>query len=63
MVNTLNFNKIKNEEQLAGEHGYKDDNGFLDIGRIRLNRKKQKEDLEGLKIYPQTMTTVVTTAK
>jgi hypothetical protein len=46
LANELNINKIKEEEeQLGGD----DDNGFLDIGRIRLNRKKQKEGLEGLK--------------
>ena len=46
LANELNINKIKEEEeQLGGD----DDDGFLDIGRIRLNRKKQKEGLEGLK--------------
>jgi hypothetical protein len=38
LANELNINKIK-----------KGDNDFLDIGRIRLNRKKQKEGLQGLK--------------
>ena len=46
LANELNINKIKEEEeQLGGD----DDDGFLDIGRIQLNRKKQKEGLEGLK--------------
>jgi hypothetical protein len=50
LVNELNINKIK-EEQLGGDgdNNNDDDNGFLDIGRIRLNRTKQKEGLEGLK--------------
>ena len=43
----LSINKRK-EEQLRGE-GYSNDNSLLDIGRIRLNRKKQKEGLAGLK--------------
>jgi hypothetical protein len=47
LANELNINKRK-EEQLGGE-GYSNDNGLLDIGRIRLDRKKQKEGLEGLK--------------
>ncbi len=46
MANELNINKIKEEEEQLGGGG---DDGFLDIGRIRLNRKKQKEGLEGLK--------------
>ena len=46
LANELNINKIKEEEeQLGGD----DDDGFVDIGRIRLNKKKQKEGLEGLK--------------
>jgi hypothetical protein len=49
----LNINKIKEEgQQLGGGDGdnnYDNDNDFLDIGRIRLDRKKQKEGLEGLK--------------
>jgi len=45
LANELNINKIKEEEEQLGGDG--DD--FLDIGRIRLNRKKQKEGLEGLK--------------
>jgi hypothetical protein len=51
LVNELNINKIKEEEQLAGDGDNNNDdyNDFLDIGRIRLNRKKQKEGLEGLK--------------
>jgi hypothetical protein len=47
LANELNINKIKEEEGQLGGGG--DDDGFLDIGRIRLNRKKQKEGLEGLK--------------
>ena len=47
LANELNINKIKEEEEQLG--GDDDDNGFLDIGRIQLNRKKQKEGLEGLK--------------
>jgi hypothetical protein len=47
LANELNINKIKEEEEQLGVDD--DDNGFLDIGRIRLNRKKQKEGLEGLK--------------
>jgi hypothetical protein len=60
LVNDLNVNRIKKEERLGGNsnknknNNNNDDdddpnNGFLDVGRIRLNRKKQKEGLEGLK--------------
>src|SRR5919199_4012790 len=60
LVNDLNVNRIKKEERLGGnsnknKNNNNDDddddpnNGFLDVGRIRLNRKKQKEGLEGLK--------------
>jgi hypothetical protein len=55
LANELNINKIKEEEQqpLGGNGDNNDDddsnNDFLDIGRIRLDRKKQKEGLEGLK--------------
>ena len=53
LANELNINKIKEEgQQLGGGDGdnnYDNDNDFLDIGRIRLDRKKQKEGLEGLK--------------
>ena len=50
LANELNINKIKEEQQLGGEGENNDDyNDFLDIGRIPLNRKKQKEGLEGLK--------------
>jgi hypothetical protein len=51
LANELNINKIKEQEQqLGGENENDDDyNDFLDIGRILLNRKKQKEGLEGLK--------------
>jgi hypothetical protein len=50
LANELNINKIKEEQQLGGERENDDDyNDFLDIGRIPLNRKKQKEGLEGLK--------------
>jgi len=45
LANELNINKIKEEEEQLGG----DDDGFVDIGRIRLNKKKQKEGLEGLK--------------
>ena len=53
LANELNINKIKEEgQQLGGGDGdnnYDNDNDFLDIGRIRLDRKKQKEGLQGLK--------------
>jgi hypothetical protein len=52
LVNELNINKGKEEEEeLGGGRGGKDyyNDNFLDIGRIRLDRKKQKEGLEGLK--------------
>ena len=60
LVNDLNVNRIKKEERLGGNSNKNknnnnddddddDNNGFLDVGRIRLNRKKQKEGLEGLK--------------
>jgi hypothetical protein len=55
LANELNINKIKEEgQQLGGGDGDNNydndnDNDFLDIGRIRLDRKKQKEGLEGLK--------------
>src|SRR5215831_9652773 len=50
LVNELNIDKIKEEEQLGrNDDNNDDDNGFLDIGRIRLDRKKQKEGLEGIK--------------
>ena len=56
LVNDLNVNKIKKEERLEGgsnknnnNNDNDDNNGFLDVGRIRLNRKKQREGLEGLK--------------
>jgi hypothetical protein len=48
LVNELNINKGKEEEELGGGKDINNDN-FLDIGRIRLNRKKQKEGLESLK--------------
>jgi len=49
LVKELNISKIKEHKQQLG--GDSDDNNddFLDIGRIRLNRKKQKEGIEGLK--------------
>jgi hypothetical protein len=55
LVNDLNINKRKEElgEELVESN---DNNGddiaidFLDIGRIHLDRKKQKECIEGLKI-------------
>ena len=52
LVNELNISKIKKEEQPGVDSGTdndNDNNGFLDMGRIPLNRKKQKEGLEGLK--------------
>jgi hypothetical protein len=64
LVNDLNVNRIKKEERLGGNsnknknnnnndddnnNNNNNNNGFLDVGRIRLNRKKQKEGLEGLK--------------
>ena len=50
LANELNINKIKEEQQLGGDYDNNDDdNDFLDIGRIQLNRKKQKEGLVGLK--------------
>jgi hypothetical protein len=53
LVSDLNVNNIKKEERLGGNSNKNnnddDNNGFLDVGRIRLNRKKQKEGLEGLK--------------
>ena len=54
LANELNINKIKKEEeeQLGVgdcDNNNDDDNDFLDIGRIQLNRKKQKEGLVGLK--------------
>jgi hypothetical protein len=53
LAKELNISKTKENKQQLGEDS--DDNSddhhndFLDIGRIRLNRKKQKEGLEGLK--------------
>ena len=53
LANELNINKIKKEEKELGvgdcDNNNDDDNDFLDIGRIQLNRKKQKEGLVGLK--------------
>ena len=50
LANELNINKIKEEQQLGGDYDNNDDDDdFLDIGRIQLNRKKQKEGLVGLK--------------
>jgi hypothetical protein len=55
LINDLNINKTK--EELGGELVESSDNNgddinidFLDIGRIHLDRKKQKEGIEGLKI-------------
>jgi hypothetical protein len=45
LANGLNIKKMEEE---SGECD-NNNNNFLDIGRIRLNRKKQKEGLEGLK--------------
>ena len=36
-------------DYILGDNNGDDNNGFLDIGRIRLNRKKQKKGLGGLK--------------
>src|SRR5919205_1932055 len=51
LAKELNISKIKEEQQLGGDGDNNNDdyNDFLDIGRIRLDRKKQKEGLEGLK--------------
>ncbi len=51
MAKELNISKIKEEQQLGGDGDNNNDDydDFLDIGRIRLDRKKQKEGLEGLK--------------
>jgi hypothetical protein len=56
LINDLNINKIK--EEARGEELVESSNNdaddvnidFLDIGRIHLDRKKQKEGIEGLKI-------------
>jgi hypothetical protein len=45
LANELNIKKMEEE---SGEYD-NNNNNFLDIGRIRLNRKKQKEGLAGLK--------------
>lgn len=52
LVNELNIN-IDGEAELGGkvnnnEEG-RNNNDFIDIGRLRLNRKKQKEGIDGLK--------------
>jgi hypothetical protein len=50
LVNELNIKKRKDasvEDNNKEEDG--DNNDFIDVGRIRLNRKKQKEGLESLK--------------
>ena len=53
LAKELNISKTKeNKQQLGGDSDDNNDdhhNDFLDIGRIRLNRKKQKEGLEALK--------------
>jgi hypothetical protein len=53
LAKELNISKIKeHKQQLGGDSDHNNDdhdNYFLDIGRIRLNRKKQKEGLEGLR--------------
>lgn len=49
LVNELN---IKKRKDVSVEDNNKEDkynNDFIDVGRIRLNRKKQKEGLESLK--------------
>src|SRR5918911_5654773 len=43
LAKELNINKIKEEEEEEEEKSSNnDDNGFLDIGRVQLNRKKQR---------------------
>lgn len=53
LVNELNSKKA-GEEELGGEVNINEEEGrnnndFIDIGRLRLNRKKQKEGIDGLK--------------
>ena len=56
LANELNINKRKEEEggeelvESSDNNGDDIDIDFLDIGRIHLGRKKQKEGIEGLKI-------------
>jgi hypothetical protein len=55
LVNELNINKAKEEGggellESSGNNGDGINIDFLDIGRIHLDRKKQKEGIEGLKI-------------
>jgi hypothetical protein len=51
LVNELNIKKRKDAsvEDNNKEEEDGDNNDFIDVGRIRLNRKKQKEGLESLK--------------
>ena len=53
LAKELNISKIKeHKQQLGGDSDDSNDDNhkdFLDIGRIPLNRKKQKEGLEGLR--------------
>jgi hypothetical protein len=61
LINDLNINKRKEEARGGVLVESSDNNGddvnidFLDIGRIHLDRKKQKDGIEGLKIvYPSS---------
>jgi hypothetical protein len=53
LAKELNISKIKQPTRQSRVNGNNkssdDDNDFLDIGRIQLDRKKQKEGLEGLR--------------
>jgi len=48
LVNELNI-KREEREAVVDDNNNNDNNNFIDAGRIRLNRKKQKEGLQGLK--------------
>jgi len=48
LVNELDINKGKGAEE-DNNNNDRNDNDLIDIGRIRLNRKKQKEGIESLK--------------
>jgi hypothetical protein len=49
LVNELNVKKRKDVSVEDNNKERRDNNDFIDVGRIRLNRKKQKEGLESLK--------------
>ena len=49
LVNELNVKKRKDVDIDDNNKEDTDNNDFIDVGRIRLNRKKQKEGLESLK--------------